>query len=816
MFTRAIVLLLALVACDPKSDSDPDADSGGQAEADADTDTDTDTDTDADSDSGTDCGNDLESPSTGICDVAGGSGSALLLRGNVLTASDVLLGGEVLIDADGDIVCAACDCSESDDYASATTVTCADGVISPGLINPHDHIGYTEGAPIEHGTTRYDHRHDWRGSLSTPSNSSSLGYELGEVRMIMGGTTSMVGSGYADGLVRNLDEYANEGLDIDPVDNQTFPLGDSNESFQEDCDWDYRETEREVAEEDAYLPHIAEGIDDYAAEEFRCSSTSFDGAQDFTESNAAHVHSIGLSTEDYYRMALEETGIVWSPRSNISLYGHTAQVTTFHQLGGVISLGTDWTYSGSIHSVRELACADLLNSTYYDGHFSDRELWEMVTVNGALATGTEDLLGTLAEDRVADVTIFNGTDESAFRAIIEAEAEDVVLVLRAGEPLYGEADTLEELGKDCEEVEVCGSEMAICADQEFGASYDEIIDEAAGDYDAFYCGPAPYNEPTCVPSRPDEFDGEPTSDDADGDGIADADDNCPRVFNPIRPMDDDVQPDADGDGEGDACDPTPLPDDLDGDGVDDADDNCPFDDNDDQDDGDGDDKGDECDPCPEQSNPDSVCALDPEDTTIYDVQTGAVSEGTYVRVTDVVVTSVTSSGFTAQDPDLKSSPEYSGIYIYTSSDPGVARGDVVEVEGEVGEYYDWTQIQTGEVTVTTSAGTGTCDEESGDPGISPVSLTVEQATDEAYESVLVTLSDGTVTDEAYDCSVDGKACVDTDLWEIDSSSGLVVYDFSYECSDWTDHVGEVPVTGVMMYRWERRRITPRLDSDFGG
>jgi len=54
-----------------------------------------------------------------------------------------------------------------------------------------------------------------------------------------------------------------------------------------------------------------------------------------------------------------------------------------------------------------------------------------------------------------------------------------------------------------------------------------------------------------------------TGADSDGDGIPDACDNCPSVYNPD-------QSDTDGDGIGDACDP-----DLDGDGVPNERDNCP-------------------------------------------------------------------------------------------------------------------------------------------------------------------------------------------------------------------------------------------------
>ena len=71
--------------------------------------------------------------------------------------------------------------------------------------------------------------------------------------------------------------------------------------------------------------------------------------------------------------------------------------------------------------------------------------------------------------------------------------------------------------------------------------------------------------------------------DSDGDGVSDEDDNCLEVANPD-------QANADGDGEGDACDV-----DDDGDDVNDDADNCPLDSNPDQADADGDGTGDACD-----------------------------------------------------------------------------------------------------------------------------------------------------------------------------------------------------------------------------
>ena len=88
--------------------------------------------------------------------------------------------------------------------------------------------------------------------------------------------------------------------------------------------------------------------------------------------------------------------------------------------------------------------------------------------------------------------------------------------------------------------------------------------------------------------------------DTDGDGVIDANDNCPTVPNPD-------QADADGDGKGDACDNCPTianadQADADGDGKGDVCDNCPTVANASQTDSDSDGRGDVCDNCPAVAN----------------------------------------------------------------------------------------------------------------------------------------------------------------------------------------------------------------------
>ncbi|MFH1129995.1 MAG: hypothetical protein V1754_01590, partial [Pseudomonadota bacterium] len=59
----------------------------------------------------------------------------------------------------------------------------------------------------------------------------------------------------------------------------------------------------------------------------------------------------------------KRTSVIWSPRTNISLYGMTADVVMLKNKVVLLSLGNDWNISGSVNLLRELSCADNLNQT---------------------------------------------------------------------------------------------------------------------------------------------------------------------------------------------------------------------------------------------------------------------------------------------------------------------------------------------------------------------------------------------------------------------------------------------------------------------
>jgi len=766
-------------------------------------------------------------PATGTCTTTPGS-EAILITADVLTPGEVLRGGQVLVDGSGGIVCVDCDCAGAAAAAGATQVVCPDAVVSPGLINAHDHVGWLGGDPYMPTDERFEHRHDWRtgarGHSEVASRRGTGDQEWGELRQVLAGGTSVNGSGSVSGFLRNLDRGSGqEGLGQPEVNYETFPLGDSRGTLAAMGCSGYRggDEAADIADDDAYTPHVAEGIDHEARNEFLCLR---DGDADLVQPNSAFIHGVGLLPQDIGEMAADGAMLIWSPRTNVTLYGDTARVTEYDNIGVPIALGTDWVLTGSMNMLRELRCADELNAFYFNEYFNDEELWLMATRNAAEAMAMDDAIGVLQTGHVADLAIYatRGT-RADHRAVLEAEPADVVLVVRGGEVLYGDAAVVGAMETGCDDLDVCGTGKQVCAMREIGMSFSALNAANGMSYPLFFCGGEPTDEPSCVPSRngmgsfPDPevagsnaYSGMLTMSDADGDGIEAAGDNCPDVFNPIRPLDDGQQADFDEDGTGDACDPCPLdtglsgcappdPTDRDRDGRPNDMDNCPDTPNPMQEDRDMDDKGDMCDACPDDPNPGAAACP----STVYLVRDGTVPAGTPVSLEGLVVTAIASRGFYAQQ--LEGTPDYagvdnSGIFLYVGDTPMVNRGDVIDVSSaSAAEFGGADQLEDPTVVVTASG------MEPSPQLVLPADVATGGSRADALYGVLIRIEDVTVT------SANPDGMDDFGEYEVD---GLRVDDEMY-LTEPDPVLGDdfTAIVGPLSFSFDNSKLRPRDAAD---
>ena len=719
-----------------------------------------------------DCPRTLPGVSSGTCDVSIGTGSATLIQGDVFLEGGLLTNAEVLIDGEA-IVCTGCDCSNETQFATATTLVCTDAVISPGLINGRVSSTFSYNPPFNN-PGRYQQRHDWRlgrrgnTQLTAAFSGGSDQVKWEELRSVMAGVTSAVASGNADGMIRNLDrndEFASrETTDVD-----TFPLGDAN-GTQLASGCAYPNIADQIPLNSAVW-RVAEGIDAEARNEFLCLSGTGTDSTDVLEAPVAIDSGAGLTFVDIVSTVSRGTRLVWTPRSDTSLYGNTAMVPVFKAAGAKIGLGTIWSASGSANMARELACAAQW-SDRWGGVFSDEELVNLATKNVAQLAGFGDVIGEIAVGKTADLAIWSTASHPQLQAIINAQNKDVALVMRGGVPLYGEVDLIQALAPadDCELIDVCGESKRLCAEREFGETLAQIVDDApSGAYSLFACGAWP-DEPTCLPSRsaPDAYTGMAIAGDSDGDGVDDATDNCVDVFNPPTPLDPGVQADSDGDGLGDLCD---LPDPV-----------API-------------GG--FDPPP------------PQLITVYDAKTNPDLLNQFVTLNDMIVTAVFDDGFWCQlatDSADYVGVEDSGIYSFTGETPSVAIGDRITFERtRLIDFFGQRQLSDPAVRIARSG-----------PGINPTvldgaaleGLVIAQAAS-PYEGVLVTVQSVVVTDPMPD---GGPGDDGTNEFEV--ASGLRVDDLIF-LIDPQPGLGESfsSITGPVAFRNDLLKLLPRSLSD---
>lgn len=451
----------------------------------------------------------LAGPAAAACRVAPGSDD-LLIRAVLLRDAGPPRLGELAVE-DGRITCVGPRCAAP---KGATRLDCPDAVLSPGFINLHEHLPFGHVAPTPDDGVRYGQRHDWRKGLrgrpakeSFDADSSPDLLAWAELRHVLTGTTSLAGGGMAPGLARNLDAPAGlEGLEVRPVLNLVFPL-DDGAGIQRlgDCDYGPRAMTRPPPPAQVVVAHVGEGVDDTARNEFACLSR-----KDFDTTPAAGgggisadvigpgftlVHAVALTPEMLASVGRRGAAIVWSPRSNLSLYGGTLDVEAARRAGVTLALGTDWLPSGSISMGREAACA-----LAADPALSARDVWRMMTLGAAEAAHMQGRVGVLREGRVADLVLVSRRSADPYRDVALGRPGDIRLVVRGGVRLAGAPSLMPQGREGCERVALDGvGPRTLCIAGETGRSYAALqaTMQARGVWPAVFPGRPPV-EPPCL------------------------------------------------------------------------------------------------------------------------------------------------------------------------------------------------------------------------------------------------------------------------------------------------------------------------------
>jgi 5-methylthioadenosine/S-adenosylhomocysteine deaminase len=367
------------------------------------------------------------------------------LHGAVITPEGAWSSGYVTV-ADGTVA------RVSKRKPSDVPVVETDGVILPGLIDLHGHPDFNVFSAWE-PPKLYANRYRWRASapykalVRDPQNTilSTLPPQTqsryAEVRALAGGTTAIQGSSAAstttkaEPLVRNVDLWifgdhkARAMIDL--------PSGSSRDLPR------LKKIVADIGAGDvtAFYLHLCEGVrgDERSATEF----------QSFLASGAATpatnlIHGSALSEADLHTLADAGCRLVWSPQSNLRLYGSTTLAGAARAAGMPVALGADWLPSGSTSLLAEMKVAR--RQLALEGHpIAAADLVAMVTSVAASMAGLSDHLGSLAEGRPADVLVLERHHSDPYESVCLADPSWVELVSIGGDVTYAREDWFGQL-----------------------------------------------------------------------------------------------------------------------------------------------------------------------------------------------------------------------------------------------------------------------------------------------------------------------------------------------------------------------------------
>jgi 5-methylthioadenosine/S-adenosylhomocysteine deaminase len=380
-------------------------------------------------------------------------GPAFAVRGRVVTMDDgrhVVDEGAIYV-KDGTIEAVQKAADPAPEGFEDVTVIDTKGTIYPGLIDLHDHLSYNA-LQLWDVPKKYTNRDQWAqgdtyrklitGPMKvlahTPKYVPAI-VRYVECKCLAGGTTTTQGialSSYSGiqrfykGIVRNVEQ-----TDEDDLPEASSHIADVEAKDRE-------KFLKRLNSPKRLLLHLSEGTDDSARAHFLALQGP-DGDWAVT-SSLIGIHCVALQKKDFEVLAKGKAAMVWSPLSNLLLYGQTADVTEARKAGVVTALGPDWSPSGSKNLLGELKVARLVDRTDGSG-LSDYDVLALATRNAAKILNWDKALGTIEAGKRADLLVVTGSSGDPHAHLFSCGEHEVELVIVNGVPRYGASRLMRKL-----------------------------------------------------------------------------------------------------------------------------------------------------------------------------------------------------------------------------------------------------------------------------------------------------------------------------------------------------------------------------------
>jgi 5-methylthioadenosine/S-adenosylhomocysteine deaminase len=378
------------------------------------------------------------------------TGPTFILRGRIVTldgADRVLPHGKLVI-RQGKIAAVLADGENVPAEFAAVPVVETGATLYPGLIDLHNHMPYNV-APLWKVPKKYTNRNQWRSNGSyklsvanpvvalaqhAPTAKALVRYV--EAKAFIGGVTTGQGMRMKEqGVTKH---FVGAMRNVETTDDARLPeaatrVPDINPNRPEDVDGFRRNLDRATA----FFYHMSEGTDAAARKHFlNLKDNALLGAA------LVGIHALGLQRTDLDDLAGAGGKIVWSPLSNLLLYGATVKLNDLIESGILFSLGCDWSPSGSKNPLLELKVARWA-AQQQGAALTARDLVGLVTDRAAAVVGWAAHLGSLEAGKLADVLAIDGETGDPFTHLIDARERQVQLVTVHGVPRYGDATLME-------------------------------------------------------------------------------------------------------------------------------------------------------------------------------------------------------------------------------------------------------------------------------------------------------------------------------------------------------------------------------------